>query len=67
MLWKMWIHYGDDPLVVEADTMDEAMRAARRVHPDYCTAQPMDEHEAEEYRDIAMREHLECHNVAEEW
>ena len=50
MLWKMWIKYGDSPLVVEADTMDEAMRAARKVHPDYCTAQPMDEKEVEEYR-----------------
>lgn len=49
MLWKMWTHYGDIPLVVEADTLDEAMRAARRVHPDYCTAQPMDDREAAEF------------------
>lgn len=67
MLWKMWVHYSGKPLVVEADTCDEAFRLAREVDPDYCTAQPMDEREAEEYKDIAMREHLECRNVAEEW
>lgn len=50
MYWKMWIHYGDTPLVVEADTCDEAFRLAREVDPDYSATQPMDEKEVEKYR-----------------
>lgn len=49
MLWKMWVHYGDKPLVVEADSLDEALRAARRIDPDYCAAQPMTDQEDVEF------------------
>lgn len=49
MYWKMWIGCDPDTLiVVEADTLDEAMRKAREVDRDYTTAQPMTDEEARE-------------------
>lgn len=49
MYWKMWIGCDPDTLiVVEADTLDEAMCKAREVDRDYTTAQPMTNEEARE-------------------
>ena len=49
MYWKMWIGCDPDTLiVVEADTMDEAMREAREVDWRYDSAQPMADDEAME-------------------
>lgn len=45
MYWKMWKRYGEKPLVVEADNMDEAFKKARELDDGYCSAQPMDEKE----------------------
>lgn len=49
MYWKMWIEYGKDPLIVEADNMDEAFAKARKLDEGYCSAQPMDERETRLY------------------
>lgn len=49
MYWKMWYGRQSDTLiVVEADTLDEAMRKAREIDRDYCAAQPMTDEEARE-------------------
>lgn len=49
MYWKTWIGCDPDTLiVVEADTLDEAMREAREVDRDYTAAQPMTDEEARE-------------------
>lgn len=45
MYWKMWKRYGEKPFVVEADSMDEAFKKARKLDDGYCSAQPMDEKE----------------------
>lgn len=43
MLWKIWCgDFGERPRLVEADSMDEAMEAARREFPGACAAQPCD-------------------------
>ena len=49
MYWKMWIGCDPDtPIVVEADTMDEAFREALEVDWRYDAAQPMTDEEAYE-------------------
>ncbi len=49
MYWKMWIGCDPDTLiVVEADTMDEAMREAREIDWRYDAAQPMTDEEVRE-------------------
>jgi len=49
MYWKMWIGCDPDTLiVVEADTLDEAMREAREMNWRYGAAQPMTDEEARE-------------------
>lgn len=49
MYWKMWIGCDSDTLiVVEADTLDEAMREAREMNWRYGAAQPMTDEEARE-------------------
>ena len=49
MYWKMWYGRQSDTLiVVEADTLDEAMREAREVDWRYDSAQPMTDGEARE-------------------
>lgn len=49
MYWKTWIGCDPDTLiVVEADTLDGAMREAREVDWRYDSAQPMTDEEARE-------------------
>ena len=44
MLWKVWCgDLGERPRLVEADSFDQAVAAARREWPGACAAQPYDE------------------------
>lgn len=44
MIWKVWCgSLSEPPRLVEADTFDEAIDAARRQFPGACAAQPYDE------------------------
>ncbi len=56
MFWKMTrydvsrYHTDINQIVVDAQNCDVAFRVARRVHPEYSSAQPMTDREYEEYR-----------------